>query len=59
MLAERFAAKCFTPLELTHFKDNFFSRALEQGGLRYWNEKVLSDSWASQMESVPLLPSSR
>lgn len=43
MLAERFAAKCFTPLELTHFKDNFFSRALEQGGLRYWNEKVLSD----------------
>ncbi|KAF3030762.1 Restriction of telomere capping protein 5 [Penicillium rubens] len=43
VLAERFAAKCFTPLELTHFKDNFFSRALEQGGLRYWNEKVLSD----------------
>ena len=43
MLAERFATKCFTPLELTHFKDNFFSRALEQGGLRYWNEKTLSD----------------
>ncbi|KAI3229577.1 hypothetical protein DTO012A9_6472 [Penicillium roqueforti] len=43
MLAERFATKCFTPLELTHFKDNFFSRALEQGGLRHWNEKVLSD----------------
>ncbi|KAJ5446307.1 TLDc [Penicillium cf. griseofulvum] len=43
ILAERFATKCFTPLELTHFKDNFFSRALEQGGLRYWNEKVLSD----------------
>ncbi|CAI7641757.1 unnamed protein product [Penicillium discolor] len=43
VLAERFATKCFTPLELTHFKDNFFSRALEQGGLRYWNEKVLSD----------------
>ncbi|KAJ5170437.1 TLDc [Penicillium coprophilum] len=43
VLAERFATKCFTPLELTHFKDNFNSRALEQGGLKYWNEKVLSD----------------
>jgi hypothetical protein len=43
LLAERFATKCFTPLELTHFKDNFFSRASEQGGLRYWNEKTLSD----------------
>ena len=44
MLAERFATKCFTPLELTHFKDNFFSHAAEQGGLRYWNEKVLSET---------------
>lgn len=43
MLAERFATKCFSPLELTHFKDNFFSRAAEQGGIRYWNEKTLSD----------------
>ncbi|OJJ44619.1 hypothetical protein ASPZODRAFT_153531 [Penicilliopsis zonata CBS 506.65] len=43
LLAERFAMKCFTPLELTHFKDNFFSRANDQGGLRYWNEKILSD----------------
>ncbi|KAL1965910.1 hypothetical protein VTN77DRAFT_5043 [Rasamsonia byssochlamydoides] len=43
LLAERFATKCFTPLELTHFKDNFFSRALDQGGFRYWNEKILSD----------------
>ena len=43
MLAERFATKCFTPLELTHFKDNFYSRAAEQGGFRYWNEKTLSD----------------
>ncbi|KAJ5892757.1 hypothetical protein N7504_009448 [Penicillium tannophilum] len=43
ILAERFATKCFTPLELTHFKDNFFSRASEQGGLKYWNEKTLSD----------------
>jgi hypothetical protein len=43
VLAERFATKCFTPLELTHFRDNFFSHAAEQGGLRYWNEKVLSE----------------
>lgn len=43
MLAERFATKCFTPLELTHFKDNFFSRATDQAGFRYWNEKTLSD----------------
>lgn len=43
VLAERFATKCFTPLELTHFKDNFFSRAIDQGGLKYWNEKILSD----------------
>ncbi|KAL2006971.1 hypothetical protein VTN00DRAFT_8409 [Thermoascus crustaceus] len=43
LLAERFATKCFTPLELTHFKDNFFSRALDNGGIRYWNEKILSD----------------
>ncbi|PLN82987.1 TLDc domain-containing protein 2 [Aspergillus taichungensis] len=42
-LAERFAAKCFTPLELTHFKDNFFSRAIDQDGVKYWNEKTLSD----------------
>lgn len=43
MLAERFATKCFTPLELTHFKDNFFTRAVDQAGLRYWNERILSD----------------
>ncbi|GKZ20791.1 restriction of telomere capping protein 5 [Aspergillus brasiliensis] len=43
VLAERFATKCFTPLELTHLKDNFFSRAIDQGGLKYWNEKILSD----------------
>ncbi|KAL4929968.1 TLD-domain-containing protein [Aspergillus undulatus] len=43
ILAERFATKCFTPLELTHFKDNFFTRATDQGGLKYWNEMTLSD----------------
>lgn len=35
--------KCFSPLELTHFKDNFFRRATEHDGLKYWNEKTLSD----------------
>ncbi|KAL4787386.1 TLD-domain-containing protein [Aspergillus varians] len=43
VLAERFATKCFTPLELTHFKDNFYRRAADQGGLKYWTEKTLSD----------------
>ncbi|PYH47393.1 TLD domain-containing protein [Aspergillus saccharolyticus JOP 1030-1] len=43
VLADRFATKCFTPLELTHFKDNFYSRAIDQGGVRYWNEQILSD----------------
>ncbi|KAL4890970.1 TLD-domain-containing protein [Aspergillus ambiguus] len=43
LLAERFATKCFTPLELTHFKDNFFTRAVDQAGMRYWTEKILSD----------------
>ncbi|PGH10349.1 hypothetical protein GX51_00106 [Blastomyces parvus] len=42
-LAHRFATKCFTPLELTHLKDNFFLRALDQRGIRYWNEEILSD----------------
>ncbi|KAK2737606.1 Restriction of telomere capping protein 5 [Onygenales sp. PD_40] len=42
-LAHRFATKCFTQLELTHLKDNFFSRALDQGGIRYWNEEILSE----------------
>ncbi|KAG5298454.1 hypothetical protein I7I48_07902 [Histoplasma ohiense] len=42
-LAHRFAAKCFEPLELTHLKENFFSRALDQHGIRYWNEEILSD----------------
>lgn len=43
MLAERFAIKCFTPLELTHFKDNFYTRATDNAELKYWNEKTLSD----------------
>ncbi|KAK2766687.1 Restriction of telomere capping protein 5 [Arachnomyces sp. PD_36] len=42
ILAHRFATKCFTPLELTHLKDNFFGRASDQNGLRYWTEETLS-----------------
>ncbi|EAS30044.3 uncharacterized protein CIMG_08790 [Coccidioides immitis RS] len=42
VLAHRFASKCFTPLELTHLKDNFNSRALDENGLRHWNEEILS-----------------
>ncbi|EGE01715.1 hypothetical protein TEQG_00759 [Trichophyton equinum CBS 127.97] len=42
ILAHRFASKCFTPLELTHLKDNFYSLALKQGDIHYWNEEVLS-----------------
>lgn len=30
-------------MELTHFKDNFFTRVTDQAGFRYWNEKTLSD----------------
>ena len=40
-LAHRFADKCFTPLELTHFKDTFRSLADEQGGIQYWKEETL------------------
>ncbi|EFQ99826.1 hypothetical protein MGYG_02838 [Nannizzia gypsea CBS 118893] len=42
ILAQRFASKCFTPLELAHLKDNFNSLALKQDDVRYWNEEVLS-----------------
>lgn len=40
-LAHRFAEKCFTPLELTHFKDVFRSLAEEQDGIQYWKEETL------------------
>lgn len=41
-LAHRFASKCFTPLELAHLKDNFESLALNENGVRHWNEEILS-----------------
>ncbi|KAL8646559.1 MAG: hypothetical protein Q9226_006805 [Calogaya cf. arnoldii] len=40
-LALRFAKKCFSPLEITHFKDVFRSLADEQGGIQYWKEETL------------------
>ncbi|KKY17990.1 putative restriction of telomere capping protein 5 [Phaeomoniella chlamydospora] len=40
-LAVRFATKCFTPLELSHFKDNFKTLADENDGLKYWKEETL------------------
>ncbi|KAL8883860.1 MAG: hypothetical protein Q9215_007969 [Flavoplaca cf. flavocitrina] len=40
-LALRFAKKCFTPLEITHFKDVFRSLADEQDGMQYWKEETL------------------
>ena len=40
-MAHRLAEKCFTPLELTHFKDNFVNLADEQDHLQYWKEDTL------------------
>ncbi|KAG8533021.1 uncharacterized protein KY384_001804 [Bacidia gigantensis] len=40
-LAVRFAKKCFTPLEITHFKDVFRSLADTQDGMLYWKEETL------------------
>lgn len=40
-LALRFAKKCFTPLEITHYKDVFRSLADVQDGIHYWKEETL------------------
>jgi TLD len=40
-LALRFAEKCFTHLEITHFKDNFKTLADHQDGVEYWKEETL------------------
>lgn len=40
-LAIRFARKCFTPLEITHFKDVFRTLADDQDGIHYWKEETL------------------
>ncbi|MCJ1414728.1 Restriction of telomere capping protein 5 [Xylographa parallela] len=40
-LAQRFATRCFTPLELTHFKDVFRTLADNQDGIQFWKEETL------------------
>ena len=40
-LALRFAKECFTPLEITHFRDVFRSLADDQDGIHYWKEETL------------------
>lgn len=40
-LALRFAKKCFSPLEIVHFKDVFRSLADEQDAVWYWKEETL------------------
>src|SRR5271163_1410353 len=40
-LALRFASKCYTHLEIAHFKDNFKTLADHQDGIEYWKEETL------------------
>ena len=40
-LAIRFAQKCFTPLEVTHYRDVFRTLADVQDGIHYWKEETL------------------
>ncbi len=40
-LAIRFAQKCFTPLEITHYRDVFRTLADVQDGIHYWKEETL------------------
>ena len=41
-LALRFASKCFTHLEIAHFKDNFKALADHQNEIEYWKEETLN-----------------
>jgi hypothetical protein len=41
-LALRFAAKCYSHLEIAHFKDNFKTLADHVDGIEYWKEDTLS-----------------
>lgn len=40
-LALRFASKCFTHLEIAHYKDNFKTLADHQDDVEYWKEDTL------------------
>ena len=56
-LAHRFAERCFTPLELTHYKDVFRTLADEKDGLQYWREETLCKFLAvpDALEAGPVL----
>ncbi|KAI5818043.1 TLD-domain-containing protein [Pyronema omphalodes] len=41
-LAEQFATKCFSHIEMVSFKDNFRALADTQDGVRYWKEETLT-----------------
>jgi hypothetical protein len=41
-LALRFASRCYSHLEIAHFKDNFKSLADHQEDLEYWKEDTLN-----------------
>jgi TLD len=40
-LALRFASKCFAPLEIVHYKDNFKALADHQDDIEYWKEETV------------------
>ncbi|KAK5952758.1 Restriction of telomere capping protein 5 [Knufia fluminis] len=40
-LALRFASKCYSHLEVAHYKDNFKALADHQGDVEYWKEETL------------------
>lgn len=56
-LALRFANKCFTQLEITHFKDIFRSLADDQDGIRHWKEDTFCRFLAlpDSLNSGPLI----
>ncbi|KPI45449.1 Restriction of telomere capping protein 5 [Cyphellophora attinorum] len=41
-LALRFATRCYSHLEIAHYKDNFKSLAEHQGDVEYWKEDTLA-----------------
>jgi hypothetical protein len=40
-IALRFASKCYSPLEIAHYKDNFKALADHQDDIEYWKEETL------------------
>lgn len=54
-LALRFASKCYSHLEITHFKDNFKTLADHNDDLEYWKEDTLC-KFLSLPESIQAGP---